>query len=113
MFSSSIKNGLVNAYKAAFDALATPAVFTHTKTGVTANLQIGIKTASPQDVAITNAYGIDARIVTMKTSDFTGAAPEKFDSILLGTERIVLAAVHIHRVNDVPVFFKGYVRGHS
>lgn len=113
MFPAATKNSIIAASVQAFDMLSTPAVLTHVASGATVNLGVGIKTAGPQDTAIVNAWGVDARVITMKVADVAGFTPDKFDYITLGGERMVFAAVHVHRVNDVSLFYKGYVKGHA
>jgi hypothetical protein len=112
MFSNEIKNNIVAGVVQAFDALSAPATFTSVKTGTARTVQVAVKTVSSQDVAIVNAYGLYARVVTMKVSEFT-VPPEKFDTVLLNGDLGVFAGVHLHSVNDVPVFYKGYIKGHN
>jgi hypothetical protein len=105
--SASIRAALSNALA----LLATPAVWTQAKPPhATKNIEVGIKTASARDEAIINAYGVGAKVITFKASDFP-QPPEQFDQLVIGGETLVLADVHPANVGNIVQTWKGYVRG--
>ena len=111
MFDAAMASKIQAAFANAFGLLSTPAVWTQAKPPhATKNIEVGIKTASVRDEAIINAYGVGAKIITMKASDFT-TPPEQFDQIAIGGETYVLADVHSSVIGNVVQFHKGYVRG--
>jgi hypothetical protein len=111
MFDSSMAAKIQGAFANAFGLLSTPAVWTQTKAPhATKSLEVGIKTAGPKDEAIINAYGVNAKIITMAAKDFTDP-PEQFDQLVIGGEVLVLADVHPSNIGNTVVFWKGYVRG--
>jgi hypothetical protein len=111
MFDAATSASIQAAFANAFGLLSTPAVWTQAKPPhATKNINVGIKTASARDEAVINAYGIGAKILTFKASEFT-TLPEQFDQITIGGETYVLADVHSANVGNVVLHFKGYVRG--
>jgi len=94
------------------DDLSSPCLFTSVKAQTTLNIQAGFKTAGVRDEAITNAYGIGAKIITVKASDFT-TAPERYDQFkFTGNEEVYKAdAVHPKHIGAEVVFYTIYVRG--
>lgn len=100
------------AFETTIDALGVPAVWTQASGGGTGNLTIGFRTAGADDNEIINAYGIGAKIVKMKASDFTPPVePQKFDSIVINSERYTLDACMPIHLNGALIGFKAYVRG--
>ena len=93
--------------------LGSPCTFTQTKApSTTKSITAGFKTAGVRDEAITNAYGIGAKILTVKSSDFL-VAPEKFDKFQFdGQEEVYKAeAVHPIHIGAEVVFWKIYIKG--
>jgi len=112
MFDAATRSSLRAAFEQTFALLGTPATWRQAKAPhATKAIEIGIKTAGPRDDVIINTYGVGAKIITMKASDFTTTLPEQFDELVVGNEKLVLAAVHPVNIGNAVVFFKGYVRG--
>jgi len=111
MFDTAMAAKIQAAFLNGFGLLSTPAVWTQAKPPkATKAISVGIKTASARDEAIINAYGVAAKIILMKASDFT-TPPEQFDQLTIGAETLVLADTHPVNVGNVVIFWKGYVRG--
>jgi hypothetical protein len=111
MFDAATSAKIQAAFANAFGLLSTPAVWTQAKPPhATKAIEVGIKTASVRDEAIISAYGVGAKVITCKASDFTHP-PEQFDQIKIGDEVYVLADVHSSVIGNVVQFHKGYVRG--
>jgi len=111
MFDAGMRAAITAALYNALSLLATPAVWTQAKPPHTSrSIEVGIKTAGPKDEAVINAYGVGAKIITMKATDFVHP-PEQFDQIKIGEEVYVLADVHSANVGDVIQTYKGYTRG--
>lgn len=101
---------IVAAQESTLDLLGTPGTWEQTKApNATAQIVVGIKTASWKDEELVNAYGINARVFTIKAKDV--AKLEKFDVIKVGNEKYTMDAAIPVYVNGVVVFWKGVVRG--
>ena len=112
MFDAATRLSLRAAFEQTFALLGTPATWRQAKAPhATKTIEIGIKTAGPRDEAIVNVYGAEAKIITMKASDFTTTIPEQFDELVVGDEKLVLAAVHPVNIGNSVVFWKAYSRG--
>ena len=107
----------LSAFKAAqlkiLDDLGSPCHYTMAKAPETElDITAGFKTAGVRDEAITNSYGIGAKILTIKASDFT-TPPVKYDEFRFhGTEETYVAeAVHPIHIGPEVVFHKVYIKG--
>ena len=111
MLSATDANNLRGAFTTAIDALGVPATWTQAKPPAdTKNITVGFRTAGKDDQEIVAAYGIAAKIITMKAADFT-TDPEKFDSLLIMNERYTLDAVMPVHLNGAIIGYKAYARG--
>jgi hypothetical protein len=92
------------------DSLGVPATWTQAKPpNASVSLKVGVKTISWRDEELVNAYGINARMFTMKSSDVQTLT--KFDEIRIGQEKYVMdAAIPVH-IGGQLAFWKGIVRG--
>ena len=94
-------------------SLGSPAVWRKaTDPSVTAQITVGIKTAGPKDSTVVQAYGINARIITMDVAQFP-VPPEKFDTVTVNGEDIVLETVHRIMLNASVSFYRAYARGND
>lgn len=104
-----------NAYISTIDLLGVPATWTQTKApNRTANMTIGFRTASKDDVEVVNTYGFGSKIVTFKAGDFTADEPVKFDRVQInppGGETYALDAVLAVHLNGTVIGYKGFIRG--
>jgi len=106
---------LLSTYRAGYElvieTLGTPATWTQAKPPhATKSVTAGLKIAGNEDDALVQAYGVGARVITVKAKDFT-AAPEKFDRVTMGSETMTIEAVHPVHLNAALVGYKLYVRG--
>ena len=94
-------------------SLGSPAVWRKaTDPSVTAQITVGIKTAGPKDSTVVQAYGINARIITMDVAQFP-VPPEKFDTVTVNGEDIVLETVHKIMISAGVEFYRAYARGND
>lgn len=103
-------------YALLIDTLGVPAKLHYTKlpADVVSLAKIGFATVSKQDDAIINAYGVGARIITIKASDVT-RAPIKFDRIEVGSEFYTIDTVtnvHLPGTGTV-VGYRCFAKGHN
>jgi hypothetical protein len=101
---------VIAAQEQTLDLLGVPASWRQAKPpNATINLNVGMKTASWKDEELVNAYGINARVFTLKARDVSKL--EKFDQITIGAERYTMDAAIPVYINGQLVFWKGIVRG--
>jgi len=94
MLGSAIFAALKTEYDRAVDSLGFPATFTVAKTDASIKIpKVGFATIGRDDDALIQAYGVGARVITIKASDVT-APPVKFDRITIGAEVFTFEAVH-------------------
>ena len=105
-------NPVASAMTKLLDELGIPCAYVNTKTDATKDIIAGFKTAGLRDEAIVNAYGVGAKILTLKAGDFT-TAPEKYDTFQFqGTDEVYKAeAVHPIHMNAKVQFYKVYIKG--
>ena len=106
----------LSAFKAAqlkiLDDLGLPCHYRRAKDDVQLDIVAGFKSVGVKDQAITLSFGVTAKIITLKASDFT-IDPAKYDEFKFdGNEETYIAdtIVPIHIGAEV-VFFKAYIRG--
>lgn len=101
-------------YTMLIKTVGIPATITHKKDGATASVpRIGIANArAVGDVNILNAYGINARIVTVLADDIAFEL-EKFDVVQTSGETLVIdAVIKVHEPGTGNVIgYRGIVRG--
>jgi hypothetical protein len=98
------------ATEAVVDTLGVPATWTQTKSpNATADVVVGFRTLGYADEALINAYGIGAKVLTIKVSAV--AVVDKFDRITVGPETYTIDAVMPVHLNGVHLFHKCYVKG--
>ncbi len=110
MLNAADRAKFIGSQEQLVDLLGVPAVWTQTKAPkATKSVVVGFKTASWQDQELINAYGIGAKVFTVKVSDIP--VIEKFDRIEVSGERYTIDAVFPMHVNGVVVFHKCMVKG--
>lgn len=110
MLSSADRKKFRDAQKQVLDLLGVPAVWTQVKAPkATSSVTVGFKTASWQDEELINAFGIGAKVLTVKVSDI--AVIEKFDAFVISGERYTIDSVMPVHINGELVFWKCFVRG--
>lgn len=102
---------VIAAQENTLDMLGTPGTWRQAKVpnATKANIPVGIKTVDWKDQELINAYGINARIFTIKSKDV--ALLEKFDQITVGNETYVMDSAKPVYINGQVVFWKGICRG--
>lgn len=105
MLTRTLFSTMKSQYERVIDTLGVPMSWTHIKSGLTLSVIGGIKIAGNEDIAIVNAYGIGARIITVKASSFPTTHPEKFDKFVVGSETYIIE-------NVSPVHFNGELVGY-
>lgn len=90
--------------------LGTPGVWCQAlKPNATNKVTVGMRTVGWQDTELVNAYGINARILTVSVKEVSLLA--KFDRIEIGNEKYTLDDAIPVYVNGQIVFWKGVVKG--
>lgn len=110
MLEQSLFDDVKGSFELAINTLGVPASWSTADGSNTGTPIIGFRTAGLNDTEVINAYGIGAKIVTMKFADFP-VAPKKFDKIIVGLEHYTLDAVNPVHLNGVVIGYKGYIRG--
>ena len=106
----------LSSFKAAqlktLDALGSPCHYVNVKSSNTLDIVAGFKTAGVRDEAIVNAYGVGAKIITVKASDFT-TPPEKFDTFQFdgNNETYKADTVNPKHIGAEVVFYTIYIKG--
>jgi len=101
---------MLASYEGNIDLLGVPATWTQTKDPkATKDVVVGFKSASWRDEELINAYGIGAKVLTIKVSDIP--VMEKFDRITIGGEKYTIDSVMPVHLNGVQIFHKAVVRG--
>lgn len=76
-------------------------------------VKVGFATATKEDTALVNSYGVGARIITIKASETT-QPPVKFDHVMIGAEKFVFDTVtDVHLPGGAVVGYRCYCRGKS
>jgi hypothetical protein len=103
-------NELKVQYDRTIDVLGVPMMWAEAKSAATAPLVAGLRIASDTESTIVQAYGVGARIITIKAASLT-QAPVKFDRFIMGGE--VMVAEHVAPVHlaGTLVGYRVYVRG--
>lgn len=97
-------------WESVVDTLGVPATWTQTKDPfATKDVVVGFKTATWRDEELINAYGIGAKVFTIKVSDI--AYIEKFDTVAIASEKYTIDSVMPVYLNGVHLFHKAIVRG--
>ena len=110
MLSPADRDKIQASTEAVVDLLGVPATWLQTKApNATAEVVVGFKTATYKDEELINAYGIGAKIITVKVSDI--AVVEKFDRFTVLGENYTIDSVMPAHLNAVHIFHKCYIRG--
>jgi len=116
MLTPDLRAAIQNATENVVDTLGVPATWTQTKTpNASQSIVAGFKSVSWNDQELINAFGIGAKIFTIKVVDI--AVVEKFDSITVNDdignpiEKYVLDAVMPVHLNGIHIFHKAIVKG--
>ena len=110
MLTAADHAAMLAGYENNIDLLGVPATWTQTKAPMaTADVLVGFKSATWRDEELINAYGIGAKVFTIKVSDIP--VVEKFDRITIGDERYTIDSVMPVYLNGTKIFHKAVVRG--
>lgn len=111
MLGASDYNNVKGSFEQVIELLGSPCVWTQAKPPhATKTVRAGFRTAGAQDTEVVNAYGMGAKIITLKAADFT-TAPEKFDKLQFGTERYTADSVQPVHLNAAVIGWKIFVKG--
>ena len=98
------------AHEAVVDTLGVPAIWTsHTDPMNTKDAVVGFKSVSWRDEELANAFGIGAKIFTIKVSDIPVVV--KFDNVTIHDEIYTIDSVMPTYLNGDKIFHKAVVRG--
>jgi hypothetical protein len=91
----NIQAAMTTAFNKAIATLGLPASLSPAKGGAAVNLgEVGFASLGRQDEALVNAYGPAAKVITIRADKTGSVTPAKFDTVTIGAEKYVLAAVH-------------------
>lgn len=113
MLDKSIRAAFIQNTELVIDCLGVPITWTQTKKpNTTKTVRAGFKTAGLKDTEVVNAYGLGAKIIVFKASDFGAVIPEKFDTVQVHDQRYTLDTVDPkHDLDGNVAFYYTYVKG--
>jgi hypothetical protein len=103
-------NELKAQYDRTIDVLGVPMMWAEAKSAATASLVAGLRIASDAENAVVQAYGVGARIITIKAASLP-QAPVKFDRFIMGGEVMVAEHVSPVHLTGKLVGYRVYVKG--
>lgn len=110
MFTPAERAKYQSAWEGVVDLLGVPAIWRQAKPPRTSkNVTLGFKTVGMRDEELVNAFGVGAKVLTIKVRDLP--VIEKFDQIEIGNERYTIDTVLPIHLNGVHVFHKCFVKG--
>jgi len=110
MLSQADRDRIQAATEGVVTTLGVPAVWKQTKAPqATQSVVVGFKTASWRDEELINAFGIGAKVFTVKVADI--AYIEKFDRFTVAGETYTIDTVMPVHLNGVHLFHKCFVKG--
>ena len=74
-------------------------------------LEVAIRIAAPTDIEIVNAYGINARIITVAADDLAPDVLELFDRFWVAGETFTANGVRAIRLGNALIGYKCFSRG--
>ena len=110
MLTDGDRASMQAAWETALDTLGVPATWKQTKDPqATKDVVIGFKTVGLRDSDLINAYGVGAKIFTIKVSDIE--VVEKFDRVTVQDEVYTIESSMPVHLNGVQVFWKAVSTG--
>jgi hypothetical protein len=110
MFTAADRVKYQSAWEGVVDLLGVPAIWQQAKPPqATKNVTVGFKSASWKDTELVAAYGLGAKVITVKVKDI--AVVEKFDQFVIGSERYTADSVMPVHFNGILIFWKAYIKG--
>lgn len=111
MLSAAIQATWRSQYAQLIYALGTAALWTQAKApNQTADLVVGFRGLGRDDLELINAYGVEAKAVTVVITDLP-VPPQKFDNFHIHGEDFVAQAVHTTYMNGLAVSYRVMVVG--
>lgn len=99
-----------SAVEGVVDLLGVPVTWTQTEDPYdTKDVVAGFKSVSWRDEELVNAFGVGAKVFTIKVEDI--AVVKKFDKLVVLGERYTINSVMPVHLNGELVFWKAIVRG--
>lgn len=99
------------AFNQAIGALGLPASIHYAKGQPDKSIpQVGFASVSKTDEALVNAYGVAAKVITIRFGDVT-TPPSKFDIVTIGGEDFTLADAHPIHCGTAVIGWKCYSMG--
>jgi len=107
----SIQTAMTAAFNQAIGALGLSASIHYAKGQPDKAIpQVGFASVSKTDEALVNAYGVAAKVITIRAGDVT-TPPSKFDIVTIGVEKFTLAAAHPIHCGTAVIGWKCYSMG--
>ena len=91
----NVQSTMTEAFNRAIATLGLPASISPAKGGKSISIPaVGFASIGRQDETLVNAYGVAAKVITIRADQMGATVPAKFDTVTIGSEKFVLAAVH-------------------
>lgn len=111
MFDASMQTKIRGALEQMLGLAGSAMTWTQAKPPAATRAVNGyIKMVGKDETEIINAYGMNAKVLTVAAKDFT-TRPEKFDTFTLGADRYTVNAVQDIHINNAVAFYKIILRG--
>lgn len=106
MLNAAVRNSMRAAHELAISSLGSPVTY-RPVAGGSFDIVVGFKTVGVNDVELVNAYGIGAKIITVRQIDLP-VQPKKFDVIeISGTgEKLTASTVSDVHLNGELIAYK-------
>jgi hypothetical protein len=102
---------MARAFSMTINTLGAPMKWVQAKAPkATAEIIAGFRAVGVRDVALVNAYGVEAKIITVRAGT-TPVPPAKFDSFEVAGEVYVAQAVHEVHANERLLGYKLFCKG--
>jgi hypothetical protein len=107
----SIQHAMTAAFNQAIRSLGLPASIKYAKGQPDKVIpHVGFASVSKTDESLVNAYGVAAKIITIRADDVT-TPPSKFDIVTVGAEKFTLADAHPIHCGTAVIGWKCYSTG--
>lgn len=111
MFDAGTQSNLRGAFEQVLSLAGSSMTWRQTKAPHASKTVVGyIRMVGKDEIELINAYGMNAKILTLAAKDFT-VKPEKFDTFVVGADKYTASAIQDVMLNNAVAFYKVYLRG--
>lgn len=108
---TTLANALRKSFLDTVRTLGVPADYVSSQGQPDATFYVGFASPTKTDDPVVNAYGIEAKVITVPVDAPLTAAPLKFDAFVINGKRFIAQATHDILINDVLVGWKVVANG--